>query len=319
MLFLYLFRFAVFIYTCQLQKNIAPYAVSLVRSRCGSPNILPVVNNFKNNLNPPSSRFTVCGPILHNKYNDQNELVEMVETNGLFGADHFVFYNYSTGADIQAYLRKYKSEGVADIVQWPLPPELVDSHSHYGGIHYFGQLASLNDCLYRNLYKAKFIAVLDLDELLVPKSFNNWSAVISSLPNRPHPKICSAVFRNTFFRIDWSQPSVLSDREESVARDFGIKSLLTTLRERAIWSHGLRSKYIADTSRLEMAGIHLPWKCIKERYNYDVSTSVALLHHYRSWSSQVPQDAVQDISIFHYKENILQRIVNRHHKVRSAL
>jgi len=29
--------------------------------------------------------------------------------------------------------------------------------------------AALNDCLYRNMYKSKYVAFLDIDEIIVPR------------------------------------------------------------------------------------------------------------------------------------------------------
>lgn len=251
-------------------------------------------------------------------YNNYHQLVEMIEINKLFGADHFVFYNYSTGPDVDAYLQDYQRDGLVEVIQWQLPT-MFDPHSpkdKVAGIHYFGQLASLNDCLYRTISRARYIAFLDLDEILVPKSFSNWTTLMLSLPSRPMLQICSAVFRNVFFRPDWEQPSVFNDKLEREVQDLGVTSLHTVLRERQVWEHGLRSKYIADTHRLEMAGIHVPWKCLKERYNYDVPDDIALLHHYRSWLNPTISNAVQDNSLLRYTDDILQRISYRHQRLR---
>ena len=48
------------------------------------------------------------------------------------------------------------------------------------------ELISLNDCLYRNMYSYEYIALLDIDEVIVPLKHTNWGdmmkeAVQSSL------------------------------------------------------------------------------------------------------------------------------------------
>ena len=320
--FFSLFRFAVFLYTCHLQRNIAPYAISLVREKCHNTNLLPVVNNYKYSKGQDYQyQFTLCGPVLQNYFNDKNTLVQFFEVNGLFGLNHVVLYDFSSHTAVQPYLIHYKNEGLLDLRPWSLPSELAIPPRTSSNIHYFAQLASLNDCLYSHIHKSKFIVFLDTDELLVPRSFKNWSQVMSSIPNKPnHPKICSALFRNAFFRTDWNPPVSLDSEEAKAAKEYGITSLTKMKREEKLWDYSQRSKYIADSNRLEMAGIHFPWKCIKERYNYDVPAKTALLHHYRSFHSDtqpIPNNAVQDETMLRFKNTILQRIDKRQRKIRT--
>ena len=60
-------------------------------------------------------------PPLHFHYNRVNQLVEMMEANRLFGAQRFIFYNYTAGRDVTRVLRGYEAEGLATVVPWPLP------------------------------------------------------------------------------------------------------------------------------------------------------------------------------------------------------
>jgi len=49
-------------------------------------------------------------------------------------------------------------------------------------VHYFAQLAALNDCLYRVMFRARFVVLVDLDEVLVPRRRRHW---------RPMLEVCS--------------------------------------------------------------------------------------------------------------------------------
>ena len=116
-----------------------------------TPNLLQV-------RRPPTSphshvNFTVCVTPLNYRYNNYQQLVEMIEVNRMFGAGHFIFYNYSSGPFVQTFLDSYRQEGLVSVLPWSLPftvdvwppqRELVPA------IHYFAQLAALNDCLYRS-------------------------------------------------------------------------------------------------------------------------------------------------------------------------
>ncbi len=50
-----------------------------------------------------------------------------------------------------------------------------------GGKFWPQELAELNDCLYRNLYKYEYLGVFDIDEIIVPKNAYNWSQMISEI------------------------------------------------------------------------------------------------------------------------------------------
>ena len=150
--------------------------------------------------NSPSRyvNLTVCVPPLHSHYSDVDQLTEMVEAHRMFGASRFIFYNYSTEASVGRYLRYYVNKGSAEVVPWPLG----DIPVHPSDIHYFGQLAAINDCLYRSLQRSRFITFLDLDEVLVPRAASSLVELISSIQDNEQPTpLCSFVFQNVFSRV----------------------------------------------------------------------------------------------------------------------
>jgi len=94
----------------------------------------------------------------------------MLKVHRLFGADRFVFYNYSTGSHVTAHLRRYAGDGVVSaVVPWRVPVAVdvwPPDPKEEPEIHYFAQLAALNDCLYRTMFRARFVVLADLDEVL---------------------------------------------------------------------------------------------------------------------------------------------------------
>ena len=91
--------------------------------------------------------------------------------NRLLGAQHFTLYNYSMGAALLPYIRSYQAEGLVDLVPWGVPvrvdvwpPDPLTEPE----VHYFAQLGALNDCLYRNMARSRFIVYSDLDEFIAP-------------------------------------------------------------------------------------------------------------------------------------------------------
>lgn len=43
-----------------------------------------------------------------------------------------------------------------------------------GDIHYFGQIPALNDCVYRYMYQTRYLALHDVDELIVPQTVSRY-------------------------------------------------------------------------------------------------------------------------------------------------
>lgn len=71
------------------------------------------------------------------------------------------------------------SSGIIEVIPWSMSGFLnvsrgwLPSHGP-GDLHYFGQIAALNDCLYRNMYRSKYVALHDVDELILPQTVKTY-------------------------------------------------------------------------------------------------------------------------------------------------
>ena len=176
-------------------------------------------------------------------------------------------------------------------------------------IKYHGQYAELTDCLYRNLYRSKYITFLDLDEILVSR-VPNVSSVLTFL--KPDPKVCNYQFKHNLFRRHWNDDEEL--RKDPDIKAYNVHSLLITMRDDYIWPFNKRSKYIAKTDMLEIPGIHFPHSCIQDEWRPSVvKEEHGLLHHYRRMEAMnrfysPTKSAVRDYAFQHYKDYIIKRI-----------
>lgn len=50
-----------------------------------------------------------------------------------------------------------------------------------GDLHYYGQIPALNDCVYRNMYRSRYVAMIDTDELILPQTVNRWTFLSEDL------------------------------------------------------------------------------------------------------------------------------------------
>jgi hypothetical protein len=327
-------RYAVSFDVCSIRNDTSiPYAVSLISDPCdqSTHNLLKVLSSpplTNVDQHPPKVNYTVCVTPFNFNYNNYHQLTEMIEVSRLFGAQHFIFYNYSTGVHVKSYLDSYVRQRLVTVVQWPLPVnvEVWPPDRHITpDVHYFAQLAALNDCLYRSLQRSStFVVYEDLDEILVPRLDSTWTAMLNTAssswtPNRSRTRsfLGAYLVRNTFFRTDW--PS--DEGVPKSAIDHHVLTLLKTQREAKIFEYGQRSKFVAWTKAVIMVGVHQPLEMMPWASTAYVDEKTALLHHYRLWIDDPnhPPAIVVDQHMRRFTDEILRLIVAVHRIVSNQL
>lgn len=152
---------------------------------------------------PPSGeqipdRIAVCVKPFHFSYDQALYLMEYLEFYALLGVSHFTFYNHTLGPRASCVLDSYQRGLVpGNLTAFdlePLQPVEVANNAtprvlkslHYQRptvsilpwnlrmrsqkeIRTEGLFAALNDCLYRTMYRYKYLALVDLDEFIVPR------------------------------------------------------------------------------------------------------------------------------------------------------
>lgn len=146
-----------------------------------------------------------------------------------------------------------------------------------------------------------------MDEFVIPKAEKNWTSMVQKKVAK-NPNIGAFIIRCNFFRKDW--PKYSKDfAGRSDAEKYKSILLLNVLRENKAFNYFQRSKYIIVPSRVETVGIHNIWALRPGFITDRVSTSDALLHHYRNWEN--PEDSqtrVEDTVIHGYKDKLLARL-----------
>lgn len=92
------------------------------------------------------------------------QLVEFIELHGLLGATHVTLYNDTVGAEAGCALKYYEAKGLVTVLPWH-HLDMISQHE----IRTEGLFAALNDCLYRSMYKYEYVALVDLDEFIIPR------------------------------------------------------------------------------------------------------------------------------------------------------
>ncbi|KAF7695149.1 hypothetical protein C0J45_14921, partial [Silurus meridionalis] len=147
--------------------------------------------------------FTVCISNLFGNYNNVLQFVQTMEIYKLLGVQRVIIYNTSCGSDLEKLLQHYEKEGILEIVPWPIDQFLTPSVGwditlNKGDIQYYGQLVTLNECIYRQMYESKYVLLNDIDEIIMPYKYANLTLLMEAL-QQEHNDVTVFLIENHIF------------------------------------------------------------------------------------------------------------------------
>ncbi|XP_039290740.1 uncharacterized protein LOC111043913 [Nilaparvata lugens] len=180
-----------------------PHSVSLVNNPyrlIPCTNRLFVHNNLKKGNNKPNDiTMAICVKPLHHYYDNTMVLLQFLEYYQLLGVSHVLLYNDTSSAATSCLLKDYERRGVVSVLPW----QRLDVGSQTE-IRTGGMLAALNDCLHRTTHRFTHVAMLDFDELIVPRHHHTLQDLLRWIdPSPEKSKIGSYVIQNAFFYLQW--------------------------------------------------------------------------------------------------------------------
>jgi hypothetical protein len=323
-----------YIITCNIPRiegiinTIAPDSVSLVDNECNK-----ATNNLKvNNIRPQKKEdFAVCVKALDFLHEDLSvRLVEWIELLRILGAKKIFIYELEAHPNITKVLNYYQSENVVDRTVITLPgnqPNLPGFRHLYLKnklVHKRqNELIPYNDCLYKNLYTYDYLALLDIDEVIMPIAHKNWSQLMSAVQKMSLAKKnftrASYNFRNVYFLDDLgTDEEQMKHREHEPGIPRYLHMLQHVYRSKNYTKPGRFVKCFHNTERVVSLHNHYPRKCFGYCTTYAVDTNVAHLQHYRKdCVGQLKNSCkdyraytIRDTTIYKYKEELIQRATN---------
>ncbi|CAJ0949468.1 unnamed protein product [Ranitomeya imitator] len=189
---------------CKIPPDCDFNYISVYTNRTKSLSKIPVFEISKDPVGPFSANFTVCISAFYGKYDNALQMIQAIEMYKLLGASRVTIYNTSCGDNVDKVLRHYIQEGVVDVIPWPIDTYLKTSKKwkYVEGldseIGYYGQIASLNDCMYRNMFKSEYVLLNDIDEIIIPVKYWDWSTLMRNLQKR-YPYVNVFIFENQIF------------------------------------------------------------------------------------------------------------------------
>ena len=261
-------QYGSFILSCRLPKELwqTPPCSVLVSSST-VPSKTSQWFNVHSSVKTPLHKFEVCVPPLFGQI-DRMEVIEFIELAHLFGAERIHFYDYDVSPSVSRVLLYYKTRGIVDILPWKLDDRLKNEQ-----IHYNGQSVNIQDCLYRSMFTTRYLAFMDLDEMVVPKKHTDWLSMITSIKNHTHHAGYSVI--SAFFDPEWRQ----KDSGYAV-RGPRLRSLMDIIRTKHLNSR--RTKCMVNPRRIFEIGIHHVSKpIVATLQTVKLPEEIVLLHHYR--------------------------------------
>ncbi|KAH8377931.1 hypothetical protein KR093_008021 [Drosophila rubida] len=314
---------------------------------------------------PPSGeqiadRIAVCVKPFHFSYDQALYLMEYLEFYALLGVSHFTFYNHTLGPRASCVLQSYQRGQVpGNLTAFDLEPlQPVEAANNatprvLKSLHYQrptvsilpwnlrmrsqkeirteGLFAALNDCLYRTMYRYKYLALVDLDEFIVPRYTDTLNELLSSLNQRFRNRNTGAYsFQNAFYYLQFADDPLASSGLPGGNDQLGSvrASLVTqrkTRRRYKLHPQKQRSKYICKPEAVVEAGNHFVWEFSPGMGSLNVPPKEAILQHYRvcefGGNDCIKAPSIMDRTTTKYVNRLVQRVdaVYRHLRQRCDL
>ncbi|KAJ6652645.1 hypothetical protein lerEdw1_011240 [Lerista edwardsae] len=274
------FPYATADFLCLETADCEPHYVALHRHpREGtSPSLWFEIKNRRAETYPVE--FTLCISTMFGGYNNVLQFIQSLEMYKLLGVQKVVIYKTSCGPLMENVLEFYVAEGMVEIVPWPITAFLNVStewrfKENGTQIGYYGQIPALNDCVYRNMYKSRYVLLNDIDEIILPVQYPDWKALMRRLQEQnPQAGVFlfeSHVFPNNVFASDdvpsWGAvPGV--DILQHVLREPDRKEVLNP------------RKMIVNPRKVVQTSVHSVLEALGE--SVDVPMEVAMVYHCRT-------------------------------------
>ncbi|CAM4576124.1 unnamed protein product [Leuciscus chuanchicus] len=291
--------------TCQIDSSCStPTHVALTASEISNSitSFQPIRNRDVPAVFPYS--FTVCISVMYD-YKNVLGLVQAMEMFRLLGAQRVVIYKTSCDSDTQKVLDYYVKRGFVEIIPWTIKKHINVSSGWRkalspGQLHYYGQIPALNDCVYRYMYQSRYVALHDMDELILPLKVKNWMDLLPEL-EKEHGTNVGFEFENNIFPC-----TAKADYEQQKWKNVqGTNILKCTER---IPNSFDNYKIIVSPRLVLQATVHGLVESVKPRpYTVRVKNSIARMYHMK-FSYPTNTDLIRDDRLNDYAKDLIPAV-----------
>jgi hypothetical protein len=246
----------------------------------------------------------------------------------MLGASKVFLYDLETHPNITKVLQYYQKQGLVELTKITL----AGNQPNLPGFRHLylknklthkrqNELIPYNDCLYRNLYSYDYLALLDIDEVIMPLKHSTWGELMDevqqvSLAEKNYTRASYNV-RNVYFLDDLG---VGDDQLKHTGHEPGVPKYMHMLqhvyRSRNYTKPGQYVKCFHNTERVVSLHNHFPLNCFGSCTTFSINTTQAHLQHYRkdcvgplknSCKTDFRVYTVRDTTIWRYKDELITK------------
>ncbi|XP_073496380.1 uncharacterized protein [Phyllobates terribilis] len=230
-----------------------------------------------------TANFTVCISTMYGNYGNTLQFIQTIEMYKLLGAQRVTIYLKNCSQQVEKILDYYSKEGTVEVVPWPIEKFLRPSKKWRQDdkddkdLGYYGQISTLNDCLYKNMYRSKYVLLNDVDEIILPFENMTWDSMMEKL-QRENPDVGVFLFESHNF----PQTAVTDENfpDTSSWKDVPGFNLLSHVHREPNRPHVFNArKMIVDPRKVVQTSVHSVLKNYGKTLNVPLRT--ALVHHCR--------------------------------------
>ncbi|XP_076761778.1 uncharacterized protein LOC143429849 [Xylocopa sonorina] len=298
-----------------------PASVSMVEKPCDTPS-----NNLRVIYNKPEHKkdFAVCVKGLDFLHEDLSvRLVEWIELITLLGADKIFFYQLQVHPNVTKVLDYYQSLGKVHVTPLTLPggqPNVPAFQHMYltkkTNHKRQNELIPYNDCLYKHMYEYEYIALLDVDEVIMPVKDGTWQDLMKRVLKKAfkirNETRASYNVRNVYFLDDLLH-------SHGYFKDIPkyMHMLQHVYRSKNFTKPNQYIKCFHNPERVVTLHNHFPLACLGAGCtSYPIETEDAQLQHYRAdcvkslkkTCVEYRENSVLDTTIWRYKDRLVERV-----------
>lgn len=281
-----------------LDKYGVPKTVSVVPTPC-SPPIFHLSVNYKSRKSPREG-IALCLPAMY-KTTDWIGVAEWIIIHKFLGYRTVIAYTDSTSGPTSKVLSLFASGYDPSITVVTIPWNIPHVKKFY-----FGQHASINDCLYRAGLSHQYATIADKDEIVMPLAATNLPGFLSQLEQVDTGAYMVQHVLFDIEKVDLIDNNTLIDLN---LLGFSYNQLqLTSLKHR--WhmlipypGDKVRSKTIYNIDRTISADVHFPYQLVPGYREVMVAPSSAVVYHYKTqppnkWLNGVPYTHESRMDLF---------------------
>nr|XP_020656626.1 uncharacterized protein LOC110082964 [Pogona vitticeps] len=254
--------------------------------------------------------FTVCISTMFGGYNNVLQFVQSMEMYTILGMQKVMIYRNNCSQQMEKVLDYYVAQGTVEVIPWPITSYLNVSRTwNFPGdttqIGYYGQIAALNDCIYRNMYRSKYVLLNDVDEIILPIEYTNWHTLMESLQEQ-NPGSGIFLFENHIFPKTIFTPSPVDVPSWKAIP--GVNILQHVLREPDRKEVINPRKMIVNPRKVIQTSVHSVLQAFGD--SVEVPMETALVYHCRTplQPRLLRESLIRDTTLWRYRSALISRV-----------